>query len=123
MVRERNSNDITANGGGEGSATGNTLIYDMPTNPTNSELKGKVVKVIVANRSGADGDILIADSDTIATVLPAVCPLNIRIGANETVFLNEEDIGEFYITSGITAQASNGATGTGYKVTVEVEVF
>jgi hypothetical protein len=122
-MREQNTADITANGGGEGSATGNTLIYDLPTNPTNSELKGKVVKIIIANRSGADGDILLFDEDSTGTAAPAVCPMNVRIGVNETVFLNEEDIGEWYIKEGVMAQASNGATGTGYKVTAEVEVF
>jgi hypothetical protein len=122
-MRERNTANITADGGGEGSATGNTLIYDLPTNPTNSELKGKVVKIIIANRTGADGDILIADSDTITDALPAVCPLNIRIGANETVFLDEDDLGEFFIKSGLVAQASNGAVGAGYKISVEICVF
>ena len=123
MVRERNTADITANGGGEGSSTNNALLYSLPTNPTGRELKGKVCKIIIANRTGADGDILFDDSITIGTALSAVCPLNVRIGSNETVFLNEEDLGEWYITAGLVAQASNGATGAGYKVTAEVEVF
>jgi len=123
MVRERNTVDITADGGGEGSATGNTLIYDLPTNPTSSELKGKVCKIIIANRTGVAGNILMHDSDTIGDAMSAVAPLDIYLTATETVFLNEDDIGEWFIKSGIVAQASNGATSNGYKISVEVEVF
>ena len=123
MAREQNTVDIVANGGGEGSNVGNTLIYSLPTAPTSSLMCGKICKITIDNGTGVNGRILMMDSILIATVMPAVAPRAFEIGANETVFLNEDDLGELFINAGIVMQASNGATALGYKATTEVEDF
>lgn len=124
MAFDKNTADITANGGGEASATGNTLIYDLPSNPSNSTLYAKVKKMVIDNGSGANSRMLFADDDTIGNNMPTVAPLAVEVSANGTTFLTEADLADLhYITTGIIGQASNGATSLGHKVSVEVDVF
>ena len=122
MAHDYNVADITADGGGEGSTTGNTLIYKMPSTKSNGVAKLK--RLIIDNATGANGRLLFDfDSDDTSTAMGSVADLAVEVGANETVFLTENDFGEIYITSGVVAQASNGATSNGYKVRIEVDVL
>lgn len=123
MVKEQNTVDVTTNGGGESSTTGNTLVYDLPSNPTSTAVFGKVTKLIIDNATGSNGRILLGDLGVATTTMPAVAMRAIEMGANETFFANEEDLGNMWINAGIVAQASNGVTSNGYKITAEVEVF
>lgn len=121
MVFDRYISDTTTNGGGEGSATGNTLgIQD----PSTSGMFGILKKVILFNNTGANGTWMAdVDSATIATALGAVADLAETVSANQTAHLTEEDFGTVYITAGLVYQASNAATGSGWKVIIEVDWY
>jgi len=121
MVLEVNTADITANGGGENSSTGNTLVYDLPDS-SRYTVTGIVKKIVIDNATGAAGRVLLTDSDDTSTNMPAVAELAFEVDANETLILTESDLPHWEITSGIVAQASNGATSPGYKIRVEVDV-
>jgi len=117
MVRQRITKDITADGGGEGSATGNVLVWYAP-----DKYYGVLKKIAATNRTGADGNLLLDDQDLASDLMAAIAPVHINVKANNTVTWDEEDIGNLVLHDGIIVQASNGAIGTGWKVTVEIEV-
>lgn len=119
MVRESNSADSATNGGGEGSAVGNTLAYKLPSL---ARVHGYLKKLVLMNRTGVATEFLVSDEDATGTAAAAVVPLIIPVAAGQTVVLTDKDFGEFKIYEGIMYQCLHAATGNGAKVRAEVDV-
>lgn len=118
MTYDHNTTDCVANGGGEASATGNTLGY---TNPTGRVVR--VTKIHIMSGIGAASTVLLTDSVTIATAMPAVARKLINVPDATDVVLTEKELGKnFLIVAGIVYQSSIGATGNGIKMDIETEV-
>ena len=122
MAYDYNTADITGAGGGESSATNNTLIYQVPSSPTSVSCVLK--KLIIDNATGVNARFLFdLTSATIATAMGAIADIAVEVGAYQTVILTEEDFGCKYVTLGIVGQCDVGGTGSGAKVTAEVDVL
>ncbi len=118
-MRTTTTTDTSTNGGGEASATGNTLGI---SDPLTSNMFGILKRIVAFNNTGANGTLLCDfDSATIATVLGTVADFAKTVSANQTSSWTEEDFFLRYITDGIVYQASNAATGSGWKLTFEVD--
>lgn len=112
---------LTANAGGEGSGAGVKELYDMPTTPTGG--CGRVKKITITNRTGADGLLYLDDNESDTTAIGAVADHIFNIPAGETVILEDEDL-NWVIRTGVIAAASNALTGSGYECKVnEVDIL
>lgn len=124
MVRFQGANIALTVNASVSTGTGVKEIIDMPTNPTKSEYKAKVTKLIISNRTGVStGEVYVDDNETDATALSAVPMLILHVSAYGDSIFTEEDFGELYIKTGLIAGASNAATGSGYTVKAEIDVL
>lgn len=123
MAYDYNVSDTATNGGGEGSTTGNTLGYQLPSNPTNVIVK---IKRITIDNNSLDPIRFLADLDsaTIGTAMGAVADMASNVGHSETVILEDgRDFNNRYAITGIVYQAVAASAGTpDVKVTIEVDV-
>lgn len=113
--------NTTTNGGGESSTTGNTLGI---SDPLTSNTFGILRQIIAVNLTGANGNFFCdLDSATIGDAMDAVADIAETVNAAQTMHLTEEDFGLRYVTEGTVYQASNAATGDGWKVTFVVDFY
>lgn len=120
MVRETNTGDLTADGGGEGSATGAVQIWK---NPSRAGTVGILEELVLDNITGVHSRFLIYDEGTAATAAPAVVPLSFEVDAGQSVTLKRgRDFGEHRFFEGVMAQNTQAVSGGGAKVTAGMDV-